>query len=69
MGARGGRDGSQKESSLPVSRLASKDGGRKLDWLTYVLAAAEGNGDKMTVREYGDVVGKLGVTEDLCVDL
>ena len=49
--------------------MISKDGGRRLDWLTYSAAAVEGQGDEMAARGYGDAVGKLGVTVYLCVDL
>ena len=54
---------------FPVWRLVSKNGGRRLDWLTYLAAAAEGKGEEMATRGYGNTVGKLGITEYLCVDL
>ena len=68
LGVRGGRGG-EMGAYFPVWRLVSNNGGRSLEWLTYLAAAAEGKGEEMAARGYGNAVGKLGVTEYLCVDL
>ena len=67
-GAREG-GGEGKEGRVPARKSVHKDGSRRLDWLTYWVAAAEGKSVEMAAVVHGNAVGELGVAEYLCVDL
>ena len=66
--ARGG-GGRGKEGRVPALGSVSKDSGRRLGWLTYYVAAAEGKSVEMAAVVDGNAAGELGVAEYLCVDL
>ena len=67
-GARG-RSGRSRGVLYSVWRFVSKDSGRISDWLTYLAAAAVGNGEDLALRGRDNTLVDPVHIEHLCVDL